>query len=422
MSEGLFRPRAIEARSRVVRLQNKMSVTTPTARKALLALVVLAGVGVAWSAWVSVPIRVGGNGVFVERTGELLKPARAAMDGVVESLLVVEGDRVEEGQPVARLRLPERLNTLARLERDHAAAKRRVADTEQIHAIERESEARSRAVRHAAIVERLGNLERRLVWQTDTEADTMRLLDQGIATRTRVNEVRVATQQLLDQIATARGELAAIEIESITSANRMERERLTAAADVHRLASEKAAVAAEIARGTLVTSPVAGRVAELSAERNGTITAGQPLLSVIPTSGEGRLEAIAFVGSADGKLVKVGDVVHVRPSSLPAREQGRMRGVVTDVSDAPVTDRALARMLGNQTMVAQMTNRDAPFAVRIALEPDPATPSGYEWTSGQGPDIRLGAGTPVTARITIERETLLTLAVPALRRAFGVVH
>lgn len=420
--EGLFRSEAVDARARVIRLQNKMHVTTPAVRRGLAALAALAVIGVGWSAFVHVPIRVSGGGVFVESSSELLKPARASMDGVVEALLVAEGDVVAEGAPVARLRLPERLNALARVERDHAAAIRREQDTQRIQAAERESEAKVRAVRAAAIGERLANLERRLIWQTETENDTARLVETGTSTRLRLNEVRVTTQQLLDQIATARSEMTALEMEAIAADNRMERERLIKKAAIQQLASEKAAIQAEIARGSVILSPVAGRVAELSAERNGSVTAGQPILSVIPAGGgDGRLEAIAFVALADGKLVKVGDEVHVRPLSLPAREKGRIRGVVKEISDAPVTDRALARTLGNQTLVAQTTNGGAPFAVRVLLEPRPDAPSGYTWTSGLGPDIRLSAGTPIAARITIERETLLTLAVPALRRALGIV-
>lgn len=419
MSEGLFRQEALDARERVVRLQNKMQVTTPWTRKALAGLLVLAAVAVGWSAFVSVPLRVNGNGLFVETSGELLKPARAAMDGIVEALLVAEGELVVEGQPVARLRLPERLNALAKAERDHAAALQRVAETDRIQEVERAGEARGRSERRGAVVERLANLERRLVWQTELEADTTRLVDLGIATRTRLNEVKVQTQQLLDQIAVAKNDAVAIDVEAIASANRMERERMTVLGTLHQHANEITSITAEIERGTLVKSPVTGRVAELSAERNGVATAGQPILSVIPAQAGGRIEAIAFIALADGKLVKVGDEVQVRPASLPAREQGRLRGVVTDVSDAPVTDRALTRTLGNAALVAQANAAGAPFAVRISLAQSGDAPSGYAWTSGNGPDIRLSAGTPVTTRITIERETLLTLAIPALRRAVG---
>lgn len=420
MSEGLFRSQALEARTRVIRLQNKMSVTTPATRKALLALVALVSGAVVWSAFVAVPIRVAGTGVFVETSGELLKPARAGMDGIVEAILVNEGDIVAEGQAVARLRMPERLTALARVKRDHAAAAQRAVDTEKIQATEREGEVRARAPRRSSIVERLANLERRLAWQTETEADTARLVELGVATRARFNEVRIATQQLLDQIATARNDMAALEVETLTSENRWERERLSASTQVNQLASEIKAIEAEIARGSIVTSPVTGRVAELSAERHGTVTTGQPILSVIPTNGDGTIEVLAFVAPTDGKFVKPGDIVQVRPSSLPAREQGRLRGTVREVSDAPVTDRALARTLGNQTMVQHTNVQGAPFAVRIALAPDTDAPSGYAWTSGRGPDMRLSVGTPISARITIERENLLTLAVPALRRALGI--
>ena len=75
-----------------------------------------------------------------------------------------------------------------------------------------------------------------------------------------------------------------------------------------------AALRSELERGSVLKSTVSGTVAELSAERNGLVTAGQPVLSIIPEDFSGKLEALTYVSMADGKLVQIGDEVLIRPA------------------------------------------------------------------------------------------------------------
>ncbi len=419
MAGGLFRQEALDAHSRIGKLQNTMHVTNGLTRGALLALIVLLGGAVVWSRFVQVPVRVNGTGVLVDTSGELLKPVRSVMDGIVETILVNEGDHVTAGQVVARVRLPDRINALQKAERDMASLEQKARETEALQIFERETEEKTRAERRNALVDRIANMETRLAWQRDLERDQVKLMELGSTTRNRVFETRVQTQQIADQLASAKSDLLAMKMEPFATDSKIERERMMIKFQIQQLQSEMAALRSELERGSVLKSTVSGTVAELSAERNGLVTAGQPVLSIIPEDFSGKLEALTYVSMADGKLVQIGDEVLIRPASLPVREQGRVRGTVMEVSEAPITERALTRILGNASLVQQVTGTGAPFAVRIALHRDPETPSSYVWTSGEGPELRMTPGTPVSSRITVERETLLSLAMPALRRLLG---
>lgn len=422
MSGTVFRQEALSAQNRIGKLKDSMQVTSGLMRGALLVVTLLIVGAVIWSRFVAVPVRVNGTGVFVDTSGELLKPVRSVMDGIVETILVQEGDHVSAGQIVARVRLPERLNALQKAERDLAALEQKARETEALQALERDTEEKTRNERRAALVDRIANMERRLDWQRDLEQGQVKLMELGSTTRNRVFETRVMTQQIADQLASSRSDLLALRMEPLVTESRLERERLMLKFQTQQLQSEMVALKSEIDRGSVLRSTVTGTVAELSAERNGLVTVGQPVISVIPEDFNGKLEAITYVSMADGKLVQIGDEVLIRPSSLPAREQGRVRGTVMEISEAPITDRALTRILGNSALVQQVSGAGAPFSVRIALHRDPKTPSNYAWTSGAGPDMRLTPGTPVSTRITVERETLLSLALPALRHMLGATE
>jgi len=56
----------------------------------------------------------------------------------------------------------------------------------------------------------------------------------------------------------------------------------------------------------------------------------------------------------------------------------------------------------------------APIAVRAELLPDKATPSGYRWSSGAGPEVTLTSGTQCNAAVITRTHRPIALVFPAL--------
>jgi NHLM bacteriocin system secretion protein len=418
MSELVFRQQALDAQRRIDHLPSAMRVTSGLTRGAMALLAFLLCGATAWSAFVYVPVQIKGTGVFVDTSGELLNAVRAPMEGVIEAILVNEGDYVSEGQVVARLRLPERAVALARAESRLASLQSRATQRAALEQAETEIEALERSVRIGGIEQRITNLEQELEWRRDLESAQEMLKSRGVSTNSRVYEAQIATQSVIGELADARSNLQALKVAPLLKQAERDRTRLAEEMEIAEAEAEIIGLRSELARGAALTSPVHGVVAELSVERNGLVTPGQPVLSVIPENFSKLLDAMFFVSLSDGKMVEVGDQVYLTPLSMPAREQGRLRGTVMEISEAPITEQALVRMLGNTALASSAAAGGAPFAVRVALHRDPTTVSGYAWTSGNGPAMRLSPGTPLEGKITVERETLLTLALPALRRFF----
>ncbi len=393
-----------------------MRVTSGLTRSTLVLLGFGLVLATGWSNFVEVPVQVQGNGLFVDSSGDLLKPVRAPMEGVVESFLVVEGARVIAGQPLARLHLPDRLASLQRIERNLVSLEQQYQRTMSLQDVERDGDDRTRQIKVKGLDKRISDLELRLAWDHDRESAQELLLQRGATTVTNMIEIKSAVLQTIDQLSVARGELSALLADVLVSEGRRERERLGLQFQIDQANAEIAGLRSEIERGTLLLSPVDGTVAELSADRNGLVNSGQTVLSIMPLDSSSRIEAVVYISMADGKLVFPGDDVLVRPASLPHNEQGMIRARVESVSDAPISEHALNRVLGNIKLVDKASVEGAPFSVRISLLRDDLAPSGYSWTSGYGPELKLTPGTPISARITVERATLLSLALPALRK------
>jgi len=91
------------------------------------------------------------------------------------------------------------------------------------------------------------------------------------------------------------------------------------------------------------------------------------------------------------------------------------------VAEFSSTRQGMMRELDNPELVQSFLNQTegTPIAVRAVLKTAPDTPSGFEWSSGDGPDIQLSTGTPCSASITTKTQKPITLLLPALRKLLG---
>ena len=94
-----------------------------------------------------------------------------------------------------------------------------------------------------------------------------------------------------------------------------------------------------------------------------------------------------------GKQLEKGMEVHVLPSTVNAEEYGFIQGEITSVTKFPVTEDEMFLLLENQSLVETLRTGSDQLRVDVKLRRDPATPSGFEWSSSQGPPFGVTRGT-----------------------------
>jgi HlyD family secretion protein len=182
-------------------------------------------------------------------------------------------------------------------------------------------------------------------------------------------------------------------------------------------------LAEQLARESIVSSPYDGRVVELRVKLGEIVERGSSLFTVIPSNlanatgqiGE-QLTAIVYVPSGEGKQIKPGMRVALSPSVAPREEYGFLIGKVRWVAEVPATPEGMAYTLKNKQLVQTLSNNAAPIEIAVDLEKDASTPSGYQWSSSRGPDLRLNDGTLARADIEVRDMPLLSLVIPPLRQ------
>ena len=139
-------------------------------------------------------------------------------------------------------------------------------------------------------------------------------------------------------------------------------------------------------------SPVDGVVVEVVALPGRITVPGDPMVYLQPD--DAPLEVAAFVLADSSGPIRVGMEVGVVPADAPRpAENGVLIGRVDSISPTPVTASRIRYLVGgNETLVEYFLSGGPVVEVRIDLQEDPATPSGYAWTIGNGPDVAVNAG------------------------------
>lgn len=416
---GVFRKASLDRLASPEQLDKLLQVTRLRGWIALVALGFLVGSAVLWGFEGSIPSRVAGQGILL-KSGGVLEIAAAA-GGRITDVAVHVGDVVREGQVVARVAQPEVLNRIrqVRLSLDNRRAAHHLATT---HA---EDEV---ALQVAQLGRRRDGLEQsiaaavdRLRWQREKIAAQQRLVDQGRLTRQTVIDSRQQMHATEERLRANRQQLADLRLERLAMEARNARTLQTSEHQVAMARVELEQLEREMKDLSEIVSTFTGRIIEIIAERGDVVAPGQPLLRLDRTGRTVKgLEAVVYVPSAHGKRIHAGMEVRIAPASVAPEEHGYMIGTVTYVSDFPTTSRAIQRTLRNPELVAALSRGDAPYEIRADLQLDPATVSGYRWSSAAGPPMEILTGTLCVARITVERRRPVEMVIPILREQFGV--
>lgn len=122
----------------------------------------------------------------------------------------------------------------------------------------------------------------------------------------------------------------------------------------------------------------------------------------VKTSAAGDMAAIVFVSHNDGKQIKQGMHAYLLPAFMSPYSYGYIKGTVSHVSEFPASKESVYPYLGNMNLVDDYFVGGAPFVLRINLDKNAKTATGYNWTSRLGAPDHLGAGSAVQVKILKE--------------------
>jgi len=411
-----YRKAALERLSSPEQIDDALRLSTSKEWMGMVAiLLVLATIGI-WAFEGTLPAKVPGRGVLI-RTGGLLT-LMTLRGGLVLAVEVKVGDHVAANQIVARVAQPALLDRIAstRLELDQARANRswavKLAGDNSDLRVDAIRLQRDNAKREITELETQSKLAAEAIPVVDA------LLTKGLVTTQQTIAARQHLASIDQQIAARRASIKQYDAEEFAARAQPRQTDVEHGERVRHTELVLASLERELTLSQNVVSPYSGEVIELKVDAGSVVSAETPILTLQPTTND--LEVMVGVPSQAAKNIAVGMTAEVSPSTIKREEFGFIRGTVVAVADYPATSAGLMRVLQNEQLVRSFT-ADSPITeVRVRMEPDQGSASGFKWSSSHGPALVLSSGTLCTVDIVTRRQRPIDLLVPYTKKTVGL--
>lgn len=416
MNTDIFRKVSLERLSSPEQLDEILRVTSPKNWLALTALALLLGSALVWGYQGSIATKAAGQGVIV-RTGTI-KNIVTSGAGVIMDLQVKVGDTVKVGQLIGRVAQPSVLERIrvtrdqlreARDLRERARQLRTDGAKLQVEAYDRQRQNIEREIREQQ------DLSKIVAEQIPAEEQ---LLAKGLITKQQVLSTRQKLVSIGATIETLRAQIKQNEAEKYAAANQPVQSDTEMTARINEVERSLEGLQKELTMTSEIVSPYDGEVLELKTYQGSAVPAGTPVASIQPKVDV--LEMLAYLPAAKAKDARVGQIVQVSPTTVKREEYGFMIGKVTFVAEYPATYAALMRNFENEALVKSLAADGAVTELRVLLEPDRGTPTGFKWSSSRGPEIVISSGMICTVQIVTREQQPITLLFPIIKEKLGL--
>lgn len=393
----LFREEAL--RYRVDRLHGNVSIATPLAWQAigflLLSALVTSVVFLSSASYSRVAIVPGA--VTLDKGVATVVPTRA---GLVQNIMVSEGDRVRSGQRLTVIRAEENMiagasapelirDALNRQDTELADQRRlllraSIADQERLKA---QIDGNVAAI--STLASQISDQKELIVAAETDYRNAKEVAARGYISKRDMDQ-RQATiltrhqqlSQLMQTIADKRAEIAQAQRAIAQSA--MSAQAQAANAQSNREALVQAQAQTDLSRGYALTSPVDGIVTALTARLGQPVNSGQQLMMIIPANSKPRVEL--YVPTTAAGFLAAGQEVQLSIDAFPHQTFGTVKARVLSVSQA--------------AMPRQTPNGSVPEYLVVASIPEP-------WIMAFGKKQVLLPGMTLSGRIITEKRSLI---------------
>jgi HlyD family secretion protein len=168
-----------------------------------------------------------------------------------------------------------------------------------------------------------------------------------------------------------------------------------------------------------IRSDVAGQVDDMPIEVGDYVEAGDRIFKLLPPSNsQAPLKVVAFLPQETGKVARPGDRVQMAPGFADPSRYGYMEGRLTTISELAVAPKELTELIANPLLVSRVLEQQSLMA-EITLDLDPATPSGFKWSSIEGWPGEIGPGVILNLEIVYQIDRPIDLFLPWIRSILG---
>lgn len=410
----VFRQAVLDRLASPEQLHTLMKVTDAKGWLALLGCGLMLATAIGWGIVGRIPTKLEASGILIYSGG--LADVVSMGAGQITSLEVDVGDVIKKGQVIAQVAQPELLEQIAG---SRARVSELMANLEKA----KKAGGRDVSLRMAATGQAHQNLqlainanEQRTQELRDRLEKQTRLFEKGLVTGDALESTREQLRSAEVSVQTMRADMGRLAVDNFAAERANESAVMGETMQIQEAQRDIKLLEEKLQQNSKVVSTHEGRVVEVRVTAGDVLGPGTPIVSLERTGEKGNLEALLYVDSKEGKILRPGMEVQIAPSIVKKEQDGVMIAKVRAVESFPSTRQGMMRVLRNEQLVEAFIAAafGAPIAVRAELTSQAGTPSGYKWSSGEGPDLVLTSGTRCVAYVTTDTQRPLALVLPSL--------
>jgi HlyD family secretion protein len=418
MAAKFFRQSVLEKLSTPEKLDQLITITSPRAWLALLAIGITISAIIAWGFTGHIKTKITAAGVIL---GGEVHDIVSVTQGQLLALPIKLKDKIKEGQVVAVIDQPA-------LFQEIEAAKSSLQESQyqlkQVLAFgDKDTKVQAQFIQQQrlSLAQEIESITKNTVFLKQQLSQEKTLLEKGLITRTQVVNTEQQIETALNQIENLKTQLVQTSSQDLNVARDLEQRITLAKQRIDQQERQIAQLEQRYDLQTKIKSPHNGEVVEILVTTGAVVGQGTPIfkLRTGQTAGE-ELQGILYVPSKDGKKIKVGMEALVVPATVQPQEFGFIKAKVTYVSAFSATQQGMMTIMKNEQLVSQLLAIGAPFEVHVTFEKNPKSFSGFSWTSGEGPQIEVHSGTSCSSQITVLEQAPIVMVIPALKKFFEI--
>ncbi len=413
---NLFRKKALEKLSSPEQLDQMMCYVGPKQWIFLLACLVLLLSLLLWGFFGSVPTKISGMGILLG-TGNIVELGPKG-GGRISRIAVYINDYVEKGQPLAWIEQIDTEQKLEEAEKKLENLRKQLAQAEATETSRKGYEDTYTEKQRQTLKASIAAAEERMKRLRDMERKYAALFEKQLVTEKQYMDVRDDYDRVLEDILTYRQNLAKLPVSTVESQSQWEKERRDLEYQILQQQEQVRQLETTFQENRVLLSTVSGYITGIYKNPGEIVGDGEAIFVVEEELREENaiLYAQTYVSAGEGKKIRKGMEALVSLIMIKEEEYGSIRGRVWNFSDAPVSKKTMLRMLGDENLVDQIAQRGAAMLVAVDLLSSDSTVSGYAWTSGKGPPMKIERNTLCSVEIVTRRQKPITLVLPFIKK------
>ncbi|MCH9630768.1 MAG: hypothetical protein S4CHLAM37_07720 [Chlamydiia bacterium] len=411
--DGIFRKEAVATHTDSLDLGPMMVVVNPKGWVGVWTIVVIAVIVFVWSVMGVIPSDVSGQGIVLTQGANFVVQAKE--DGFVESIHVRAGEHIDKGEFLLSLRNSDIDLNIVESEKSLEMILSQTIDFKIHHyreiVTEREailSSIRADELEIDRVKTEIKFLTQELCWKVELHEKGLIALPQLNNTQERLNNKKNQNDVLKSKILSSNAKLKSLD--DVLQMQEFQTRQNNAEIKLKE---------AKLHKEQLKTySPFNGRVINVPVQENAMITKGQVLiwgekdLGLVP-----EFVVFGYFDSKKDQRIKKGMIAQIKLNSVDYKKYGSLLAKVDKVWEFPMSSEELNKVIGNKQIVNYLNKSGADAPVQVVFRPiiNKNNPSGYSWTSDNGPPSKIIPGSFGTIKVVVEAKRPIEFVFPIFR-------